>query len=125
MMPKGHGVRKRHSTGCPAKEGAACSCNAGWEASVYLAEKQKKLRRTFDSEAEAMMWRRDQLRRLYAARPRRTGKLDEGYSLLRKATQEFDRAMHQAEPPLRAYIREALEAAYRAEDAALEAMARR
>lgn len=47
---------KRHSNGCPAKDGERCRCNAGWEASVYLAREGRKKRRTFKSKAEARSW---------------------------------------------------------------------
>jgi integrase len=55
------GIRKRHSKGCSAGEGGRCNCNAGWEASVYLAREERKLRRTFARESEARSWRRDAL----------------------------------------------------------------
>lgn len=55
------GIRKRHSKGCSAREGGRCNCNAGWEASVYLAREERKLRRTFARESEARSWRRDAL----------------------------------------------------------------
>lgn len=55
------GIRKRHSKGCPAREGGRCRCNAGWEASIYLAREGRKIRRTFAREAEAKSWRRDAL----------------------------------------------------------------
>jgi hypothetical protein len=53
------GIRRRHSKGCPAQKGQRCKCNAGWEASVYLAREGRKLRRTFSREAEARSWRAD------------------------------------------------------------------
>jgi integrase len=53
------GIRKRHSKGCPAREGGRCRCNAGWEASVYLAREGRKVRRSFAREAEAKSWRND------------------------------------------------------------------
>jgi integrase len=55
------GIRRRHSKGCPAKNGGRCNCNAGWEASVYLSREGRKLRRTFAREAEAKSWRSDAL----------------------------------------------------------------
>jgi integrase len=53
------GIRRRHSKGCPAKEGCRCNCNAGWEASIYLAREGRKVRRTFARKAEAKTWRAD------------------------------------------------------------------
>lgn len=55
------GIRRRHSKSCSAREGGRCNCNAGWEASVYLAREGRKLRRTFAREAEAKTWRADAL----------------------------------------------------------------
>lgn len=43
------------------RKGGRCNCNAGWEASVYLAREGRKLRRTFAREAEAKTWRADAL----------------------------------------------------------------
>jgi integrase len=51
------GIRKRHSQGCSARRGGRCNCNAGWEASIYLAREGKKVRKTFAREAEARSWR--------------------------------------------------------------------
>ncbi len=51
------GVRKRHSKGCRAREGGRCNCNAGWEASIFLAGEEKRITRTFRREAEARSWR--------------------------------------------------------------------
>ena len=53
------GIRKRHSKGCSARAGGRCNCNAGWEASIYLAREGRKLRRTFARESEAKSWRAD------------------------------------------------------------------
>jgi integrase len=55
------GIRKRHSKRCNHRDGGRCNCNAGWEASVYLAREGRKLRRTFAREAEAKTWRADAL----------------------------------------------------------------
>lgn len=51
------GIRRRHSKGCPSRHGKRCNCKAGWEASVYLAREERKLRRTFRRESEARSWR--------------------------------------------------------------------
>jgi integrase len=53
------GIRKRHSRNCRSHSGGRCNCKAGWEASVYLAAEGRKVRRTFDREAEARSWRND------------------------------------------------------------------
>ncbi|HEV7400832.1 MAG TPA: site-specific integrase [Solirubrobacterales bacterium] len=53
------GIRKRHSKECNARRGGRCNCNAGWEASIYLAREGRKLRRTFARESEAKSWRAD------------------------------------------------------------------
>jgi len=53
------GIRKRHSRNCRSRGGGRCNCNAGWEASIYLAREGKKVRRTFAREAEARSWRND------------------------------------------------------------------
>lgn len=53
------GIRKRHSMGCPARDGRRCTCKAGYEAWVYLAREERKVRRTFASRREAEMWRAD------------------------------------------------------------------
>jgi hypothetical protein len=43
------GIRRLHSTGCPAalKPPGRCRCNAGWEASVWDRASKSKLRETF------------------------------------------------------------------------------
>jgi integrase len=51
------GLRQRHGRACSAK--ARCSCP--WEASVFLAREQKKLRKTFQTLAAAKAWRLDTL----------------------------------------------------------------
>jgi hypothetical protein len=55
------GIRRRHSKGCAARQNGRCNCNAGWEASIYLAREKKKVRKTFPREAEARSWRADAL----------------------------------------------------------------
>jgi integrase len=62
------GIVKRHSEGCPAKEGKSCRCKAGYEAWVYLPSEDRKRRKTFPRMSEAKSWRAD----LLAARDRRT-----------------------------------------------------
>jgi len=55
------GVVKRHSAGCPARNGGACRCKAGYEAWVYLPHQKRKVRKTFARQAEAKLWRADAL----------------------------------------------------------------
>jgi integrase len=58
------GITKRHSKGCPGRDGGRCRCNAGWEASVFSKRDGKKIRRTFARESEAKSWRADALHAL-------------------------------------------------------------
>lgn len=51
------GIVRRHSAGCPAKEGKSCRCKAGYEAWVYLPHEKRKVRKTFARKAEAKSWR--------------------------------------------------------------------
>jgi integrase len=51
------GIRRRHSKGCPARDGGRCRCKAGFEASVYVAREGRKVRKTFERESEAKAWR--------------------------------------------------------------------
>ncbi len=51
------GIRKRHSKGCTGRQGGRCNCNAGWEASIYLAREDRRVTKTFRREAEAKGWR--------------------------------------------------------------------
>jgi hypothetical protein len=55
------GIVKRHSAGCPSRDGGACRCNAGYEAWVYLPQEKKKVRKTFARRAEAKSWRAEAL----------------------------------------------------------------
>ena len=55
------GIRKRHTSVCRARSGGRCNCNAGWEASVWIARDGKKIRKTFATEAAAVRWRADAL----------------------------------------------------------------
>ena len=55
------GIVKRHSAGCPAKEGKSCRCKAGYEAWVYLPHEKRKVRKTFARKAEAKSWRANAL----------------------------------------------------------------
>lgn len=53
------GIRKRHSKGCSARDGGRCNCKAGWEASIYLAQGDRRVTKSFAREAEAKSWRAD------------------------------------------------------------------
>jgi hypothetical protein len=55
-------IRKRHSKGCASRKGKRCNCNAGWEASIYLAREGKRITKTFPQKDEAKSWRTDALR---------------------------------------------------------------
>jgi integrase len=64
------GVMRRHSAPCASRAGKRCDCNAGWEASVYIAREQRKLRKTFPTKAAARSWRAAALREAQSARLR-------------------------------------------------------
>ncbi len=53
------GIRRRHSAGCATRTGRRCNCDAGWEASVYVAREKKRITKSFRREAEARRWRVD------------------------------------------------------------------
>jgi integrase len=58
------GIAKRHSKGCPSRDGGRCSCHAGWEAFAYSKRDGKKIRKTFSTKAEAKTWRADAIAQL-------------------------------------------------------------
>jgi integrase len=51
------GIRKRHSRGCRSRQDGACNCTGSWEAAVYSARDDKKIRKSFSTEAAAKAWR--------------------------------------------------------------------
>jgi integrase len=51
------GIRKRHSRTCRSRQAGTCNCAGSWEAAVYSAREDKKIRRTFPTEAAAKAWR--------------------------------------------------------------------
>lgn len=53
------GIRKRHSKKCASRDGKRCNCRAGFEASVFSKRDGRKIRKTFEREAEAKTWRAD------------------------------------------------------------------
>ena len=54
-------INRRHSRGCPSRDGGRCSCEAGYQAWVYLERERKKIYKTFARESEAKSWRSDAL----------------------------------------------------------------
>ncbi len=50
------GIRQRHGNGCKRP---ASGCKCPWEAAVYSKQDEKKLRRTFPTQAAAKAWRSD------------------------------------------------------------------
>jgi len=58
------GIRRLHSTGCPAKAGKRCNCKAGFEAAVWSDRDGRKIRKTFACKAAARSWRADVKRSL-------------------------------------------------------------
>jgi integrase len=82
------GIVKRHSKGCPSRNGGRCSCNAGWQASVYSKRDGKKIRKTFPTKAAARRWRADagsQLERGSLRAPTRTTLGETAHEWLRGA----------------------------------------
>lgn len=121
------GIEVRHRKTCTSVGyGGECPCNPGFQANVYDSRVgkygKKRIRKTFPTWREAHEWRVAWLRRRYEMNPDRSGRLDKGYSHLRKAAQELDRCLSIAPPPSRAFIRDALEAVYRAEEMATRAI---
>lgn len=53
------GIRTRHSRTCRTKEGGACNCKPTYEAWVFSKRDDKKIRRSFSTQAAARGWRID------------------------------------------------------------------
>jgi integrase len=53
------GIRARHSRTCATNTAGTCSCKPAFEASVFLARDNRKVRKTFASLSEARRWRHD------------------------------------------------------------------
>ncbi len=53
------GIRARHARSCASRGGARCDCKPSYEAAVYSKRDGRKVRKTFDSQAEARRWRHD------------------------------------------------------------------
>src|SRR4051812_19477443 len=64
------GIRTRHLRRCAANAGSTCTCTPSYEASVYSAADEKKIRRSFPTLAAARAWRRDAGRAVVAQRLR-------------------------------------------------------
>ena len=61
-MRRTQGIRQRHTRSCPSRNGGRCSCQAGYEASVWVRREGKKVRKTFPSYEEARQWRTSMLK---------------------------------------------------------------
>jgi integrase len=55
------GIRTRHSRSCRSRGGERCNCRPSYEASVYLKRENRKLRKSFPTQAAAKAWRADAL----------------------------------------------------------------
>lgn len=53
------GITTRHSRTCRSRDGGRCNCSPSYEAWVYSKRDDKKIRKTFKSNAEAKAWRAD------------------------------------------------------------------
>jgi integrase len=51
------GIDVRHRTTCASRSGGSCSCKPAYQASVWSAREQKRLRKTFPTLAAARAWR--------------------------------------------------------------------
>jgi integrase len=51
------GIEIRHGKRCRSRSGGACSCRPTYQASVWSAVEQKRIRKTFPTLAEARAWR--------------------------------------------------------------------
>jgi integrase len=77
-------ISRRHSKGCASRTNGKCDCNAGWEATVYIARDDRKVRKTFPTAAAARSWR------THAAQSAQMGALRAPTSLtVRQAAQDW------------------------------------
>jgi integrase len=53
------GIEVRHARGCASRSGGKCGCEKTYQASVWSAREQKRIRKTFPSLAAAKGWRAD------------------------------------------------------------------
>jgi integrase len=59
------GIEIRHSKTCPAREGANCRCKPTYQASVWSARDNRRIRRTFPTPSAAKTWRADAMTALH------------------------------------------------------------
>jgi integrase len=62
MQPKRkthEGIEVRHSRSCASKTGGSCTCEPGYQASVWSRREKKRIRKTFRTVAAAKAWRHD------------------------------------------------------------------
>ncbi|HST69941.1 MAG TPA: tyrosine-type recombinase/integrase [Solirubrobacterales bacterium] len=53
------GIEKRHAKDCASRGGGRCRCKGSFRATVYSPRDQKKIRKSFPTEAEARSWQAD------------------------------------------------------------------
>jgi integrase len=68
------GIEVRHARTCSSRQGEPCNCTPGFRAFVWSARDERRIQKTFPTEAAALLWREDarvDLRRgvLVAAKP--------------------------------------------------------
>jgi integrase len=61
MAKPSPGIVERHGRACASRAGRRCDCTATFEAWVWSARDQRKIRRSFPTPAAAKSWRRDAL----------------------------------------------------------------
>ena len=61
-MAQTPGIRTRHGRACASRTGARCNCEPTYEAWVYSKRDEKKIRRSFATQAAAKGWRTDALK---------------------------------------------------------------
>src|ERR1700758_3877944 len=73
-LPK-TGIEVRHARECAKQSGGDCTCTPGYRAVVWSARDNRRIQKTFPTEAAALMWREDarvDLRRGVLVAPRPT-----------------------------------------------------
>lgn len=53
------GIDAQHARSCPSRSGGRCACEPRYRAEVYDRREKRRLRKTFDTKAEAKAWRSD------------------------------------------------------------------
>src|SRR4051794_23699786 len=56
-MARLEGIEVRHGKACPSRAGSRCNCRPSYQASVWSAREQTRIRKTFASAVEARAWR--------------------------------------------------------------------